>query len=181
MMRIITGSARGTKLQTLEGESTRPTSERTKEAIFNIIQFDIEGRRVLDLFGGSGQLALEALSRGALSATIVDSNQSAVNIIKENAKKTHLFEKCVVLTKDYKSYLKGNDKDKFDIIFLDPPYDSDMLENALSIILENSMLNYGGIIVLESGKDEIPEHKTLTVHKHAKYSKSYVTVLINDG
>lgn len=180
MMRIITGSARGTKLQTLDGELTRPTSERTKEAIFNMIQFDIEGRRVLDLFGGSGQLALEALSRGAVSATIVDSNPDAVKIIKENAKKTHLFEKCVVLTKDYNAYLKGNGKEKFDIIFLDPPYDTDMQKKSLSMILENEMLNFGGIIVLESGKDEIPEYGSLTLHKHSRYGHSYVTVLINE-
>ncbi len=179
MMRIITGTARGTKLQTLEGEATRPTSERTKESVFSMLQFDIEGRRVLDLFGGSGQMGLEALSRGAASATIVDQSADAVKIIKANAQKTKLFDRCVILTKDYKAYLKGT-KEKFDIIFLDPPYDSNMLSEAMRIILEQDMLNYGGTIVLESGKDDIPEYGELTMRRHYKSGRAYVTVLTNE-
>ena len=179
MMRIITGTARGTKLVTLEGEATRPTSERTKESVFSMLQFDIEGRRVLDLFGGSGQMGLEALSRGAASATIVDQSPDAVKIIKTNAQKTKLFDRCVILTKDYKAYLKGT-KDKFDIIFLDPPYDTNMLSEALRIILEQDMLNYQGSIVLESGSDDIPEYGDLTLRRHYKSGRAYVTVLINE-
>ncbi len=179
MMRIITGTARGTKLQTLEGEATRPTSERTKESVFSMLQFDIEGRRVLDLFGGSGQMGLEALSRGAASATIVDQSADAVKIIKANAQKTKLFDRCVILTKDYKAYLKGT-KEKFDIIFLDPPYDSNMLSEALRIILEQDMLNYQGTIVLESGNDDIPEYGDLTLRRHYKSGRAYVTVLTNE-
>ncbi len=179
MMRIITGTARGTKLQTLEGEATRPTSERTKESVFSMLQFDIEGRRVLDLFGGSGQMGLEALSRGAASATIVDQSPDAVKIIKANAQKTKLFDRCVILTKDYKAYLKGT-KEKFDIIFLDPPYDTNMLAESMRIILEQDMLNYGGTIVLESGKDDIPEYGELTMRRHYKSGRAYVTVLTNE-
>ena len=179
MMRIITGTARGTKLQTLEGEATRPTSERTKESVFSMLQFDIEGRRVLDLFGGSGQMGLEALSRGAASATIVDQSADAVKIIKANAQKTKLFDRCVILTKDYKAYLKGT-KEKFDIIFLDPPYDSNMLSEAMRIILEQDMLNYMGVIVLESGSDDIPEYGNLTMRRHYKSGRAYVTVLTNE-
>ena len=179
MMRIITGTARGTKLQTLEGEATRPTSERTKESVFSMLQFDIEGRRVLDLFGGSGQMGLEALSRGAASATIVDQSADAVKIIKANAQKTKLFDRCVILTKDYKAYLKGT-KEKFDIIFLDPPYYSNMLSEALRIILEQDMLNYQGTIVLESGNDDIPEYGDLTLRRHYKSGRAYVTVLTNE-
>lgn len=180
MMRIITGTARGTKLVTLEGEATRPTSERTKESVFSMLQFDIEGRRVLDLFGGSGQMGLEALSRGAASATIVDSSPEAVRIIKTNAQKTKLFDKCVILTKDYKAYLKGT-KEKFDIIFLDPPYDSNMLDEAMRIILEQDMLNYQGTVVLENGKDDIPEYGDLTLRRHYKSGRAYVTVLVNEA
>ena len=179
MMRIITGTARGTKLMTLEGEATRPTSERTKESVFSMLQFDIEGRRVLDLFGGSGQMGLEALSRGAASATIVDASPEAVKVIKTNAQKTKLFDKCVILTKDYKAYLKGT-KEKFDIIFLDPPYDSNMLSEAMRIILEQDMLNYMGVVVLESGSDDIPEYGELTLRRHYKSGRAYVTVLINE-
>ena len=121
-MRIITGSARGTKLETLEGDATRPTADRVKEAVFNIIQFEVEGRSMLDLFAGSGQMALEALSRGAESALLADSGTDAVNIIKSNAKKARLYEKCRVLCSDYKSVIRGcADREKFDIIFLDPP------------------------------------------------------------
>ena len=179
MMRIITGTARGTKLVTLEGEATRPTSERTKESVFSMLQFDIEGRRVLDLFGGSGQMGLEALSRGAASATIVDQSPDAVKIIKANAQKTKLFDRCVILTKDYKAYLKGT-KEKFDIIFLDPPYDTNMLAEAMRIILEQDMLNYQGTIVLESGSDVIPEYGELTLRRHYKSGRAYVTVLTNE-
>ena len=179
MMRIITGTARGTKLVTLEGEATRPTSERTKESVFSMLQFDIEGRRVLDLFGGSGQMGLEALSRGAASATIVDQSPEAVKVIKTNAQKTKLFDRCVILTKDYKAYLKGT-KEKFDIIFLDPPYDTNMLSEAMRIILEQDMLNYQGTIVLESGKDDIPEYGDLTMRRHYKSGRAYVTVLTNE-
>ena len=104
-MRVITGSARGAKLKTLEGLATRPTSDRVKEAIFNIIQFDIEGRRVLDLFGGSGQLAIEALSRGAEYAVLVDQSAEAVKIIKDNLKKTKFDQKASVFQMDYLRYL----------------------------------------------------------------------------
>ena len=178
-MRVITGSARGRRLKELEGMETRPTTDRVKEGMFNVLQFDIEGRRVLDLFGGSGQLGLEALSRGAASATIVDASADAVKIIKANAQKTKLYDKCVVLTKDYKAFLKGT-KEKFDIIFLDPPYNSDMLADALKIIIEQKMLNYNGFIMLESDKDEIPEYGDLTLHRHSKQGRAYITLLINE-
>ena len=106
-MRIITGSARGTRLETPEGLDTRPTAERVKEALFSMIQFEIDGKRVLDLFGGSGQLGLEALSRGAWKATFVDASKEAVETIKTNAKKTKLFDRCVILNTDYKAFIRG--------------------------------------------------------------------------
>ena len=124
-------------------------------------------------------MGLEALSRGAASATIVDQSADAVKIIKANAQKTKLFDRCVILTKDYKAYLKGT-KEKFDIIFLDPPYDSNMLAEAMRIILEQDMLNYQGTIVLESGSDEIPEYGDLTMRRHYKSGRAYVTVLTNE-
>ena len=120
-MRIITGSARGTKLETLEGLETRPTTERVKEAVFSMIQFEIEGRRVLDLFGGSGQMGLEALSRGAQVCTFVDRNPQAVAVIKRNAQKTHLYEKCRVLNADWASFVRGLRGEQFDVVILDPP------------------------------------------------------------
>ena len=132
-MRVITGTARGTKLKTLEGLSTRPTSDRVKEAIFNIIQFDLEGRRVLDLFAGSGQLAIEALSRGASHGVLVDQNPAAVKVIRENLKKTRLEAQATVVQSDYLSYLSTT-RERFDIILLDPPYRENFLEMALQKI-----------------------------------------------
>ncbi len=151
-MRVITGSARGAKLRTLEGLSTRPTSDRVKEAIFNIIQFDIEGRRVLDLFGGSGQLAIEALSRGAAYAVLVDQNPQAVSVIKENLKKTKLDQKASVFQSDYLRFLSTT-RERFDIIFLDPPYAENFIENALRKISEIDILTEGGIIVCERSRE----------------------------
>ena len=152
-MRVITGSARGAKLKTLEGLATRPTSDRVKEAIFNIIQFGIEGRRVLDLFGGSGQLAIEALSRGAEYAVIVDESREAVNVIKDNLKKVRFDQNASVFQMDYQRYLSTS-REKFDIIFLDPPYAEKMLENALRKISEIDILSEGGIIVCERPKEK---------------------------
>ena len=150
-MRVITGTARGTKLATLDSDATRPTSDKVKEAIFSMIQFDLEGRIVLDLFGGSGQLALEALSRGAERAVIVDSSREATATIIDNAKKTKLFEKCSVSTSDFASYLKGAaGREKFNIIFLDPPYNTSLLRDALVGIKSADILAAGGIIVAES-------------------------------
>lgn len=153
-MRIITGSARGTKLATLEGENTRPTTDRVKEALFSMIQFDIEGRNVLDLFGGSGQLALEALSRGAAKATIIDQSRDAVEIIIENAKKTHLFDRCRISSADYASFIRGAaGREKYDIIFLDPPYKSGFLPLSLKYISDAKLCAVGSHIVCETECD----------------------------
>ena len=150
-MRVITGTARGTKLATLDSDATRPTSDMVKEAIFSMLQFDLEGRTVLDLFGGSGQLAIEALSRGAERAVIVDSSREATAVIIENAKKAKLFEKCRVSTSDFASYIKGTaGREKFNIIFLDPPYGTTLLRDALTGINAAGLLAPGGIVVAES-------------------------------
>lgn len=153
-MRVITGSARGAKLRTLEGLSTRPTSDRVKEALFNIIQFQVEGRRVLDLFAGSGQLAIEAMSRGAAYAVLVDQSPEAVKVIKENLKKVKFDQQASVFQSDYLRFLSTT-REKFDIIFLDPPYAEKMLENALQKISEIDILTEGGIIVCERPRDKV--------------------------
>ncbi|MGN1347268.1 MAG: 16S rRNA (guanine(966)-N(2))-methyltransferase RsmD [Eubacteriales bacterium] len=159
-MRVITGSARGTKLAALEGEVTRPTTDRVKEALFSMIQFDIEGRAVLDLFGGSGQLAIEALSRGAARATILDQSRDAVNVIIENAKKTHLFEKCRISVSDYASFLRGAaGRETYDIVFLDPPYGSGLLPSALEGLHKAGLCADGAYIICETDCD-IPVRNT---------------------
>ena len=150
-MRIITGSARNTPLASLEGEGTRPTSERVKEALFSMIQFELEGRRVLDLFAGSGQLGLEALSRGAAHATFIDNTRAACDTVIANAKKARLFDRCRVSTTEFASALRGwAKKERFDLIFLDPPYDSPYMAQALALISDGGLLAPGGLIVCES-------------------------------
>ncbi len=177
-MRIITGSARGAKLDTLDGLDTRPTAERVKEAVFSMIQFEIDGKRVLDLFAGSGQMGLEALSRGALKATFVDAGREAADIVKSNAKRTGLFERSVVLNTDYKSFIRGNaGRGRFDIIFLDPPYDSDFIEDAIARLQRADMLEEGCVIICESDRKEPFLAEGLTLRRHARYGKVFVTVL----
>jgi len=150
-MRIITGIARGTKLETLDSDATRPTSDKVKEAIFSMIQFEIEGRRVLDLFGGCGQLALEALSRGAAHATIIDESRDAVNVIINNAKHSKLYDKCRISAISYSAFLKSfSDSNKYNIVFLDPPYASDMMHDSLKLISEHDITAVGASIICES-------------------------------
>ena len=150
-MKIITGKAKGMNLETLEGEATRPTSQRVKEAVFSMIQFELEGRKVLDLFAGSGQLGLEALSRGAASCTFIDEAREAVDIIIKNAKNAKLFDRARVSAIDYAAFLRGAaGNEKYDIIFLDPPYASSYVADALRLIDEYELLALGGRIVCET-------------------------------
>ena len=174
-MRINTGSAKGTRLETLEGNDTRPTSEKVKEAIFSAIQFNVGGRHVLDLFCGSGQMALEALSRGATRAVMVDSSRSAVEITKRNAQRTHLFSKCVVLASDYKAYLKAT-KDKFNLIFLDPPYEDGKMDKLIDELKEHDVIDSNAIIVCETSMTGIPREDHFPVAKTYRYGKIAVTI-----
>ena len=146
-MRVITGTARGRRLDTLPGDTTRPTSEKVKESLFSAIQFDIEGRRVLDLFAGSGQLGIEALSRGASGCVFVDKNTEAVKVIRQNLQHTGLSATAQVLSTDALSYL-ARPNDRFDLVFLDPPYAADLLLPALTKVAP--LVNDGGIIVCET-------------------------------
>ncbi len=180
-MRIITGSAKGITLKTLEGDATRPTSERVKEAVFSMIQFDLEERRVLDLFSGSGQMALEALSRGASSATLVDKSRDSINIIKYNANKTKLFDRCAIYQSDYLDFIKRNYGNKYDIVFLDPPYTLKMYKPALQALLDSSMLKPSTLIICESGEDTVFDGDEalaarFTIEKQSRYSKTYITI-----
>ena len=147
-MRVITGSARGRRLKELEGLETRPTTDRVKEGLFSALQFDIEGRRVLDLFAGTGQLGIECLSRGAESAVFVDRRADAVKIIRENLKITELQDRARVVAGDSMEYLKSL-RESFDIILLDPPYSAGLLEEAIAHIARFDILSPHGIIVAE--------------------------------
>jgi len=147
-MRVIAGSARGVQLKAPEGMKTRPTIDRVKEAMFSIIHFDIPGAKVLDLFGGTGQLGIEALSRGAASATFVDQSDAACRLIRENLRRTKFENMGKIVRGDYLEYL-SRCGEQYDIILLDPPYAEVFLENALKRITEIDILRTGGIIVAE--------------------------------
>ena len=180
-MRVITGKARGTVLKTPDGLRTRPTADRVKEALFSIIQFDVPGARVLDLFGGSGQLGIEALSRGAKQAVFVDENDAACKLIKENLRRTKLENDARVVRSDYMAFL-NTCNEKFDLIFLDPPYAEVFLENALKRISEIDILQSGGIIVAERplGKEILWDFPGFSRSKDYKYGNCLLTLFKKD-
>ncbi len=180
-MRVITGKARGVQLKTPDGMLTRPTTDRVKEALFSIIQFEIPGARVLDLFGGTGQLGIEALSRGAKSAIFVDAREDACRLIRENLKRTRLEQEGRVVRSDYLDYLKRC-REQFDIILLDPPYAEVFLENSLKQITEIDILQSNGIIVTERPiEKELPwEFEGYTRSKDYKYGKTLLTIYRKD-
>lgn len=185
-MRVISGTARGKKLNTLSGLNTRPTLDRVKEAVFSIIQFNLEGKNVLDLFSGSGALAIEALSRGANNAVMCDNSYEAIKIIKQNVKETRLIDKVEIINKDYAEALKKLNKEnkKFDMIFLDPPYKSDFAIKAMEYIFRNNMLLDDGIIIFETDdknkEQEILKYKEMRIFDIRKYGSVYV-IFIRKG
>ena len=176
-MRVITGKARGVVLKTPNGMATRPTADRVKEALFNIIQFDVPAARVLDLFGGTGQLGIEALSREAKSAVFVDEREDACRLIKENLKRTKLEQYGRVIRADYMTYLRSC-KEKFDIIILDPPYAEVFLENSLKTITEIDILQTGGIIIAErpNGKELLLDFPGYSRSRDYKYGNTLITI-----
>ena len=181
MMRIITGKARGVRLATLAGEATRPTSERAKEAIFSMLHLSVQGARVLDLFAGSGQMALEALSRGARECVFIDQRKDAVNLIRENVKLCDLTDNAVVRQGDSMAYLKSGEK--FDIIFLDPPYGSKLLGEALEQITKFDICREHGIIVAESAVEtELPPvAPPYSLYREYRYGKIKLSVYHRRG
>ena len=183
MMRIITGRARGIRLLTLEGENTRPTSERAKEAIFSSLGDFVIGCRVLDLFAGSGQMGLEALSRGASSLVLCEKAGDAANIIRKNIEKTGLTSAELLVT-DYENALgKMGGKRVFDLVFLDPPYASQHLVRALHRLYDGGLLSPGARIVCESRAEPntwlvgSPLENKYHVERTARYGIAHVTYL----
>ena len=176
-MRVITGKARGIQLKTPDGMLTRPTADRVKEALFSIINFDIPGAKVLDLFGGTGQLGIEALSRGAESAVFVDSREESCKLIRENLRRTKLEQNAKVIRSDYLDYL-NRCRESYNIIILDPPYAEVYLENALKRITEIDILQSDGIIVAERplGKELPWEFQGYERSKDYKYGNTLLTV-----
>ena len=183
MMHIITGSARGVRLATLAGDTTRPTSERAKEAIFSMLQFDLEGRRVLDLFAGSGQMGLETLSRGAAYAVLVDREREAVAVIRKNAEKTRLADRASIVNSEALSYLKSCREAPFHLVFLDPPYAASLLPPVLRVLLERALLTPNATVVAECGNpadlfggDEVLASRFAIV-KEKRYGAAHVFFL----
>ena len=180
-MRVIAGKAKGVVLKTPDGMLTRPTADRVKEAVFSILQFELPGTKVLDLFGGTGQLGIEAISRGAKSAVFVDAGDAPCKLIKENLRRAKMENEGRVVRSDYLQFL-SQCRETFDIIFLDPPYAEVFLENAIKKISEIDILQSGGIIVAER-----PAEKALNVEiegysrtKDYKYGKTVLTLYHKD-
>ena len=177
-MRIISGKYKAKKLHTLKSNDTRPTSDKVRESVFSMLG-DIEGD-VLDLFGGTGGLAIEALSRGADSAMIIDVAGDAIKIIKENTQ--DLDEPVEIFRNDYRRALKamGKREKSFDLIFLDPPYNKKLIDKSLGLISEYGILNDGGRIVAEAGKNETFAHPGFEIVKENDYGSIKVWMLIKE-
>lgn len=171
-MRVITGIARGKRLVTPDTYDVRPTSDKVKEALFSALQFDIEGRRVLDLFAGSGQLGIEALSRGAKSCVFVDNSRASINLVKKNLEITGLFDFAKVIQSDFSSFAAMS-RDTFDLVFLDPPYAAGFLTDAIKAVLP-LMSDYGMIVCEYPPEVDIPEEiggfKVYRTYRYGKIS-----------
>ena len=180
-MRVITGTARGRRLKELEGMETRPTTDKVKESLFSIIQFDIEGRRVLDLFAGTGQLGIEALSRGAASCVFVEHRADAVALIRENVELCGFGDRAHIKRGDALAYLRSGEK--FDLIFLDPPYAADLLAQAMETITGFDICRQHGIIVAESPADRVlpPVSAPYRLYREYRYGKIKLTVYHRGG
>ncbi len=176
-MRIISGSRRGLKLKAPDGKNTRPTTDRVKESVFNIIQFTIPCDSALDLFAGSGALGIEAISRGCKSCTFVDSNKASVSLIAENLKAAGFQDKAKLIETDAISFLLDS-LDQFDLIFLDPPYNKGLLEPVIKLIFQRNLLKKDGLLVVESERGgEMAPTTYYDVRRTATYGKTVITIL----
>ena len=175
-MRIISGRKRGHKLLEFEGEDVRPTTDRVKESVFNLIQGFVPDAVCLDMFAGSGALSFEAISRGAQKAVCIDSDKRSIDIIKKNALSLGFFEDCDIVNMSCFDYVERT-TEKFDIVFLDPPYNKNFIEPVLDALIKNDVLNEDGIIVLESdGTDFHDEFEGLDIYRQRKYGRTYITI-----
>lgn len=184
-MRVISGIARGTKLNSIDNISTRPTLDRVKEPLFSIIQNYIQESNVLDLFAGSGALGIETLSRGANHCTFCDKSYESVKMLKQNLQKTKLEDKATIFVQDYKKCIKSLIGKKYDIIFIDPPYKLDIAVNSIKLILEYKILSKDGIIILETDEEERElsniENTELEVYDVRKYGRVSLIFLRERG
>ncbi len=175
-MRVISGKAKGSKLNSIESLSTRPTLDRVKESLFNIIQDKLNGSMVLDLFAGSGALGIEAISRGAKKAYFCDNNYDAIRMINQNLEKTHFSNQSVIINSDYKKCLKSLNE-KFDIVFIDPPYKDNLSVDSIKIIIEQGILNQDALMIIETDeicrdKRKLEELKNVKIVDERKYGRA---------
>ncbi len=175
-MRIIAGRAGGLKLKSLKGRDVRPTLDRVKESMFNIIAFYLPGAEVLDLFAGFGSLGIEALSRGANKADFVEIKRAHLKIIEDNLKKANFFDQAALYNQDVYLYLKSCSQ-KYDLIFMDPPYNKAMTAEAVQLIIENNLLKDNGLIISEkSAEEEAADFNGLSIIKNKRYGNSLLTI-----
>ncbi len=177
-MRVISGSARGKKLLCVEGMDIRPTLDRVKESIFNMIAFNLPGAHVLDLFSGSGALGIEALSRGAESCTFIDISEKSAKVTKKNLEATRLDSLSTVINSDSIDYISKTNE-KYDIIFIDPPYESDFYFLSLDKIRERGILAENGLIILEYDLEITPNFDTdgFEIIKDKKYGRVKILIM----
>lgn len=181
-MRIISGKAKGTKLYTLDGLDTRPTLDRVKESVFNIIFKYIENAKVLDLFAGSGAIGLEFASRGAKEVILCDNSKAASEIIKKNIVKTHLEEKAKLYNMDFQELIKKIKGEKFDIIYLDPPYKTDFIKMAIDELIKNEAIHNETLIIAETDDEkriikQLEENKHIILIDIRKYGRAWILFL----
>ncbi len=181
-MRVISGSARSLRLKTIEGNGTRPTTDRIKETLFNMINDKMYDCRFLDLFSGSGAIGIEALSRGAREAVFVENNKKAVSCIKENLKFTKLIDRAQIIERNAESAVAGL-SGRFDVIFMDPPYDNEYEKQMLELISKSDIADRDTLIIVEASLDtkmdylneygyDIVKEKTYKTNKHIFIQKS---------
>ena len=180
-MRIISGTARGTKLYTLEGQQTRPTLDRVKESLFNIIQKEIPNSIFLDLFSGSGAIGLEAASRGAKKVILCDKSKDAIKIINKNIEKTHLNKKVELYNLDYEVLLKTKIKENLNFVYIDPPYDSDFAIKSVKILINKKLVNENSNIIIETDNEkkilEELEKEQIEITDKRKYGRAFLIFL----
>lgn len=175
-MRVISGLLKGRNIEGFDIEGTRPTMDRVKESIFSTIQFEIRDAVVLDLFAGSGNLGIEAISNGADKCYFVDNNRVAINTINKNISNFKIEDKSIVIKNDYMNALSELKNTKFDIVFLDPPYKDDYINSSIKYLLDNDMLNSKALIICEYDRDIKKEYNLLDEVKTKKYGDKFVTI-----
>ena len=175
-MKVISGLLKGRNIEGFNIEGTRPTMDRVKESIFSTIQFEIRDAIVLDLFAGSGNLGIEAISNGANKCYFVDNNKVAINTINKNIKTFNIEDNLIIIKDEYMNALNNLKNNKFDIVFLDPPYKDDYIDKAINKLLEYDMLNSKALIICEYDRDINHEYDLLDEVKTKKYGDKFVTI-----